>query len=327
MTNKKINAYLKYRFNKFLKTIKDGAVKDMVRKNSIITGGAIASLLVNEAPKDIDIYFTDKKTVKAVAKYYCDEWNILHPKQQNKLGKPFKAYVLDGGDAEQMAQDTLETMGAGHLQNMTPGRIKIVIRSDGIASEQEELEPFADVLDQADDTPADALEKKEDEKNPDYRPIFLSPNAVTLSGKVQLIVRFYGTPAEIHQTYDFVHCTNYWESATGCVVLNQPALESILQKRLYYKGSKYPICSVIRTRKFLRRGWHINAGQYIKMVFQISELDLTDIDVLEDQLVGVDSAYFQMLIMDMRANMEKEGQSFNMSGDYVCSVIDKVFGD
>ena len=34
---------------------------------------------------------------------------------------------------------------------------------------------------------------------------------------------------------------------------------------------------MIRTRKFLKRGWHINAGQYLKMCFQISELDLSDI--------------------------------------------------
>ena len=48
----------------------------------------------------------------------------------------------------------------------------------------------------------------------------------------------------------------------------------LLARQLVYQGSKYPICSMIRTRKFLQRGWHINAGQYLKMAFQVSELDL-----------------------------------------------------
>jgi hypothetical protein len=57
-------------------------------------------------------------------------------------------------------------------------------------------------------------------------------------------------------------------------VLRAEALESILTKELRYVGSRYPLCSVIRTRKFLARGWTINAGQYVKMCFQISQLDL-----------------------------------------------------
>ena len=103
------------------------------------------------------------------------------------------------------------------------------------------------------------------------------------------------------------------------------ALESILSKTLVYEGSKYPLCSVIRTRKFIKRGWHINAGQYLKMFFQISELDLTDIAVLEDQLVGVDSAYFMMLIEALRDRMKKD-EEFKISTEYVTTIIDRIFG-
>ena len=61
-------------------------------------------------------------------------------------------------------------------------------------------------------------------------------------------------------------------------------------------GSKYPLCSIIRTRKFIQRGYTINAGQYLKMAMQLNELDLKDVSVLQDQLIGVDSAYFDMVI-------------------------------
>jgi hypothetical protein len=153
----------------------------------------------------------------------------------------------------------------------------------------------------------------------------MSTNAITLSDKIQLVIRFYGEPDEIHSNYDFVHVTNYWDSKTKSVELKAEALEAILNKELQYVGSKYPIASLIRTRKFIKRGWHINAGQFVKMAWQISELDLKNIYVLEDQLVGVDSIYFLNFIRTMKERMMKE-KDFAMTGDYLSTVIDKIFG-
>jgi hypothetical protein len=97
-------------------------------------------------------------------------------------------------------------------------------------------------------------------------------------------------------------------------------MESILAKELRYVGSKYPICSVVRLRKFIARGWRINAGQILKMAMQISELDLTDISVLEDQLTGVDTAYFLQLIEKLK---EKDPEKVNAA--YLVEIIDRMF--
>lgn len=94
---------------------------------------------------------------------------------------------------------------------------------------------------------------------------------------------------------------------------------------LIYQGSKYPICSVIRTRKFIQRGWRINAGQYLKMCMQISELNLKDIKVLEDQLTGVDAAYFEQLIRATQKHMSETG-STDIDQVYLVQLIDKIFG-
>jgi hypothetical protein len=163
---------------------------------------------------------------------------------------------------------------------------------------------------------AGILDKKPEDK---YKPIFITDNAISLSGDIQLIIRFYGSPEEIHENYDFVHCTNYWTSKDSKLVLNQPALECLLAKELKYQGSKYPICSIIRTRKFLQRDWRINAGQYLKMAFQISKLNLSDPKVLEDQLIGVDVAYFQIII-----NAFKDKKR-DITEEYLSEIIDRVF--
>jgi hypothetical protein len=83
------------------------------------------------------------------------------------------------------------------------------------------------------------------------------------------------------------------------------------------------LCSFIRTRKFLKRGWHIDAGQYLKMAWDLNKLNLKDMKVLEDQLTGVDSAYFHEVIglLDERIKVGKE-----IDDAYLMQVVDKIFG-
>ena len=308
MKVKTINKVLSNKFNEWLESITDETVKNLVKNNSIITGGCIASMLLKEPVNDYDVYFTNKETVKAVAEYYLKQFNLLN----NEDG-----FVLDGAD-----YDTTKFVGGVSL-NMTPERIKIVFPSKGVAkeagtiSDEQEVEEFPD-----------GRATVEDESKPKYRPIYMSCNAITLSNQIQIVIRFYGNAEEIHGHYDYVHCTNYWESKDKNLVLKQPALESLIAKELIYNGSLYPLASVIRTRKFIKRGWSINAGQYLKMAFQISKLNLSNVAVLEDQLVGVDVAYFNMLIDALVEHTEKlknEGKEFTIEYGYLASIIDKIF--
>jgi hypothetical protein len=168
----------------------------------------------------------------------------------------------------------------------------------------------------------DAEEEIKKEKKP-YFPVFISSNAITLSNKIQIIIRFYGDPENIHDTFDFEHTRAYWTNGTKTVIPNK-VWETTINKVLVYTGSKYPVCSVFRLRKFIARGWKINAGQILKMAMQISELNLHDINVLEDQLIGVDSLYFMNLIEQFRKK-KKNDPSWELTTDYIISIIDKIF--
>lgn len=323
MKKKTINAVVCKKFDEFTASISDETVRELVKKNSIITGGSITSMLLKEDVNDFDIYFANKETVLAATKYYVGLFN--------KSSGSSDAVVLDGSNEEQMNS---YLSGGGTGLNMTSDRVKIIISSRGVAGEQPDetdeainfqnhVQPIADADDVLFEEEITSLPEK-----PKYRPVFLSANAITLSDKIQIVIRFYGEPAAIHENYDYVHCTNYWYSKDRGLVLNQPALESILSKELVYIGSKYPLCSIIRTRKFLKRGWTINAGQYLKMCFQVSKIDLTDIAVLEDQLIGVDVAYFAQLIEAVKTHVDKkkkEGQDFKLEYGYLATIIDKMF--
>lgn len=160
---------------------------------------------------------------------------------------------------------------------------------------------------------------EEDQESKSYKPVFFTKNAITLTGRMQIIMRFVGEPDEIHDNFDFVHCMNYWDSKDRKTTLRKDALEALLTRELTYVGSLFPLCSIIRTRKFIQRGWTINAGQYVKMAMQLNELDLTEIEVLKDQLIGIDALYFFQVLEQI------EAKDRDISSAYICEIIDRIF--
>lgn len=270
MLIKTINKILTSKHNKFVDSIKDDVVKKLVKENSIITGGSIVSMLLNEEVNDFDYYFADANTCFKVAQYFVDQFN----KRNNAEIK---------------------------VTESENGRIKIMVRSSGIALD-------------------DGVEEDKDL----FLPTCLSSNAITLSDKVQLVVRFYGDAEQIHTNYDFAHATCYWISKDNNLVLPALALEKIITKELYYTGSKYPLCSILRAKKFIKRGWSINAGQYVKMALQLNEIDLLDANVLEEQLTGVDSAYFNQAISVIKEKQETDA-NFKLDSQYLFEVINRIF--
>lgn len=312
MKKRGIEQTIEKKIDAWIETIKDENVKNLVKNNTIVTGGCIVSMLLDERINDFDLYFRNEETVKAVSDYYV---------------KLFK---------ERFKVNNLGGLGTQLNVISTDGRVKIVAKSVGVVSEESEnfqyeyfegseegsstryVEGITSTQEESIEKQIDLKETVNPQNDGSYRPIFLSSNAVTLSDRVQLIIRFFGEPDEIHKNYDFTHCTNYWTSWDRKLVLNQDALESILTKELKYQGSKYPICSLIRLRKFIARGWNIHAGQILKMVFQVNELDLKDPKILEDQLVGVDAAYFSELIKKVKEGGEK------VNSAYVVELIEKL---
>ena len=74
----------------------------------------------------------------------------------------------------------------------------------------------------------------------------------------------------------------------------------------------------------MQKGWYINAGDMLKIGYQIAELNLNDLDVLQDQLIGVDVAYFHSLLQHLKELKEKDPK-FNMGFNYLSTVLEKVF--
>ena len=298
--SKTIRKVLKSKMEQWIKSINDEVLQKALTKDVIVTGGSITSMLMGDEIKDFDVYFKTKETTIAIAKYYCETFIEQNPNAQVTPAVTEK-----------------------------DGRVEILISSLGaICSDDSPNSEEAQYEDNLGEGGADKIEQSV-ESNKDapkytYRPMFLSNNAITLSDKVQLVIRFYGQPDQIHENYDYQHCKHVYELETDSLILNAKAMECILSKTLLYTGSLYPICSLFRMRKFLDRGWRISAGEIVKMSFQISNLDLKNINVLKEQLTGCDMMYMRLLINALEAD---KYSGVDIDNSYVIKLVDRIFND
>lgn len=333
MNSKNIKRHLNAKLNDWLASIDDEEVKKAIKNNVIITGGAMVSLLTGEKVNDYDVYFRTKEACSKVALYYINKWNAEHP-DDKQASLVIEEDAIKTKTITEKNPNSLNFPVEKTITYTVPGRVKVFIQSAGVVGEnKEETEegrimptdnPFPPIDDDDKTDEEKALAEDKSEGKPKYRPVFLSSNAITLSDEVQVVTRFYGEVEEIHKNYDFAHCTCSWTSWDNEVQLPTKALECIINKELYYVGSKYPLCSFIRTRKYIERGYHINAGQYVKMAFQLNELNLYDIKTLEDQLTGVDSGYFTMMIEALQKKADETGEA-KVDKSYVFELVNRMF--
>jgi hypothetical protein len=283
MQLKTIRKNIEMKMDQWLATITDEGLRKKVKSKILVSGGSITSLFLNEKVNDYDVYIMDHDVLVELAAYYTAPFSNI------KILDGQKKDLLNPGD---------NGIYAVSVANLKPDQVKLYFEEKNGGMK--------------------VNEGKEQGKF-EYFPVFFSPNAISLSDNVQVVLRFHGDAETIHKTFDFIHATNYFTFKDG-LVTNKPALESILTKQLKYQGSLYPLTTIIRIKKFIKRGWNITAGETLKVMFQISELDLKNPDVLEDQLIGIDIAYFSALIEILRGVPEEK---FN-SG-YINTIIDKVF--
>jgi len=298
MQRKTIERVIKTKLDEWLKTIPMG---DKVKKSLLVSGGSIASMFLGEDINDFDIYIQDRDVLLELVKHYTSGLNIsvLDGRKKQQYIDDFENFKTgEGINDDDMGTQLMRAVG-----NLKDNQVRLFVRdmADGLKVENE------------------ATQEEMDSK---YMAAFISPNAISLHNKIQIVNRFHGTPEEIHKTFDFIHATNYFTYSEG-LVTNIKALESLLTRQLSYQGSLYPVTSIIRAKKFINRKWNINAGEYLKIMFQISQLDLSNVDVLEDQLIGVDVAYFGALITALR-NAPKGTE---ITSTYIGTIIDRIFNE
>lgn len=309
MKSRTIKKIMGKKMDEWIDSITDEKVRDACRRDFIVTGGSIASMLLREDVNDYDVYFKTIETVEMVSNYYVKKINSIY---KNPISDSIIQVVNKNSIPEsQYSNPEDENKWNNFVEGLNRDegdRVKIYIPHIGFWRKTDERY---------------SVDNEPVSEN-SYMPIYLTENAITLSDDVQLVIRFFGDAEKIHENYDFAHATNYFHNDNGkyTLVLRNKAMEALLTKELIYIGSKYPLTSVIRTKKFIGRHYTISAGTYLKILWQVAELDLKDPIVLQEQLVGVDIAYFSLLLDALKVIPEGK-----MTYNYVAEIIDRVFNE
>lgn len=329
MNKKNIQRHLSKKIDKWCESITDKELVRDIKKDIVVTGGCIPSLLTGDEIHDYDVYFKTKSTTLKVAQYYVKEWKKTHEKQdihvfesqidyESYIGRKVKELIIKKDIDVDEAEDLVKTDVGCYYDD----RVTIFVPSSGVVGEVVDYHDMSN-FEANRGYNKDNITTIDNEKNSEsYDPIFMSSNAITLSDGIQIIVRFYGEPKEIHKNFDFIHATGYF--ADGKLHTTTDILEAIMNKELIYRGSKYPLCSIVRLRKFIKRGWTISAGQILKIALNLQDFDLTYIETMKDQLIGVDSLYFRWLINIIQHDL-KNGTISDIDSAYVAELVDKIF--
>ncbi|MFF2531206.1 hypothetical protein ACFVS2_20100 [Brevibacillus sp. NPDC058079] len=157
-----------------------------------------------------------------------------------------------------------------------------------------------------------------------YQPVAVTSNAFSFTDEVQFVMRFVASPDEIKKNFDFEHSKGIYDYGEDKLIVSEETEKAIVNKRLIFTGSEYPLASLIRTRKFISRGWKINAGQYLKIALQLNQLDLSDPMVLREQLVGVDLFHFADFLEKLQT-VGMDNIDFEQNNDHLFNMIDEAF--
>ena len=108
----------------------------------------------------------------------------------------------------------------------------------------------------------------------DGETLIVTDNAVSI-GQYQIITRWIGAPAEVISQFDFLHNMFYFYKGMVQNVANWKYLE---EKTLHYNEKRArDICgTIIRTNKFVKRGFTITHGEMAKMLLKLHDVGFNE---------------------------------------------------
>lgn len=131
-------------------------------------------------------------------------------------------------------------------------------------------------------------------------------NAVTMKRKsaksnkkwtIQLITKFSGEPSQIFDWFDFTitHGAYCFDTKEFC--FGERFFPDLAKRRLVYSGaSKYPICAMYRTNKYVKRGYELPGSTIMHIALSIVQLRIENCAQLKEQLMGIDTMYLRKVL-------------------------------
>lgn len=110
-------------------------------------------------------------------------------------------------------------------------------------------------------------------KNRDkYKCKLITDNAINLDNKIQLITKWYGSPEQVTNNFDWAHIKSWYNCNSKLIVMCNDVYQLLVEKELKYTGSQYPLSSLFRLKKYLAKGWTISNNDILRIVLDIMNI-------------------------------------------------------
>jgi hypothetical protein len=139
-----------------------------------------------------------------------------------------------------------------------------------------------------------------------YECIATTDTAITYKHKVpyknmivQLIKHdsfFIQDPEALIKKFDFTICMAVYDLFESQVFVHDDFLQHITERKLVFNiDTKYPIISLYRANKYIKRGYNIDGYELVKIALCINNLKMKDYRDLKRQLQGIDTIQFSKI--------------------------------
>jgi hypothetical protein len=124
--------------------------------------------------------------------------------------------------------------------------------------------------------------------------------------RLQLIKVVTGTPEAILDGFDFTICQGAFHLERG-FIFGDDFFQHLAQRRLVFNiNAGFPICSLYRSRKFIKRGFSLSGIEAIKLGLCIQSLKLETYKDLRRQLMGIDTLFLKDLTDSLKGEEERK---------------------
>lgn len=147
-----------------------------------------------------------------------------------------------------------------------------------------------------------------------YSMVGETDNAITYKradSTVQLIRKYFLPPEELIEKFDFTICQCAFDVLKDEFVMGKDFLYDMSKRSLRFTGkTEYPIASLYRMKKFMKRDYNPSALDIISIALSINKLEITTFVDLKKQLDGIDT----IMLKDLTdALLDKGDTEYNIT--------------
>jgi hypothetical protein len=123
----------------------------------------------------------------------------------------------------------------------------------------------------------------------------------------QVIKAFFGSPLHLFRYFDYSVCMGAYLPSEKIFHLNSNFLLDIASGYMHFNiGTEYPIASLVRLSKYMRKGYKINGTEMIKIALCINNLNIKTYADLKKHLLGIDTQFLAEITIKLESEPNKE---------------------